>query len=213
MQGAHKQKIRQHQFEPRGLFRPRLVLAVRPRVLLAMCTVGTALVALLLGFLQVRGRNRSSETAGKADLVKSPANETSPKVTDQAPPPILERVPFTVAARTDQASDALVASRASAAMIKDIRHLVDLRSKLNQPLELQINQMVDYLMGTIQAIRAINPEMFVSLRNNLADGICYDGFDSDKDLLLFARLAVMEASIGSARAIDCALKRHNKEDV
>ena len=211
MQGAH-QKWKRPQFEPRGLFRPRLDLTVRPRVLLAACTVSLILVALLFGFLQIRSRNRPSEAAGKADLVKSPTNEVSPKVADKPPPPILDRVPFQPAARSDQASDALVASRASAAMLKDIRQLVDLRSKLNQPLEAQVNQMVDYLMGMIQAIRAINPEMFVSLRNNLADGICHDGFNSDRDLLLFSRLALIESSIGSARAIDCALKQHNKED-
>jgi hypothetical protein len=175
--------------------------------------VCTLLVALLLGFLQIRDRHRSSEAAGKADLVRSPTNETSLKITDKAPPPVLDRLPFQMAARTDRPSDAEVASRASAAMLKDIRHLVDLRSKLNQPLEWQVNQMADYLMGMIQAVRAINPEVFVSLRNSLADGICHDGFDSDRDLLLFSRLAVMEASIGSPRAIDCALKRHNKEDV
>jgi hypothetical protein len=96
----------------------------------------------------------------------------------------------------------------------DVRRLVELRANGNpaEPLELRINHMEGHLLGMLQAIRAIDPDLIPALRDQFESDIC-GGKSTEIDLLVFAKLGSLQASMLSPRALDCALWGRKTEDV
>jgi hypothetical protein len=80
-------------------------------------------------------------------------------------------------------------------------------------VEAQANAAEPYLIGMIQAIRAIDPNILTALRDVYADELCGSGDIPREQVMTYARAVMFEARLGSARGLECALKQNAREDV
>jgi len=111
---------------------------------------------------------------------------------------------------TSQRSPANVATQR---ILSDVRARIELRAGLGQPIEAQVNNITDYLRGILVGIRAVDPSVFEALRAEYESALCAVESPTDVEVLVFTKLAVMQPEIASPRALDCALERHETEDI
>jgi hypothetical protein len=80
-------------------------------------------------------------------------------------------------------------------------------------VEAQANATEPYMIGMIQAIRAIDPNILTGLRDVYADEMCGTSEQTPAQILAYAKAVLFEAQLGSGRGIECALKRNPQENV
>ena len=117
--------------------------------------------------------------------------------------------------RPDRQGDraGIAADRSAERIVRDVRRLTLARIVEGRPVEAQINGMHQYLVGVVETVRAIDPAIFKAMGEQYAHDICSGRNTSDQELMVFARLATLQAEVGSDRALDCSLKLRAKEDI
>jgi hypothetical protein len=80
-------------------------------------------------------------------------------------------------------------------------------------VEAQANAAEPYMIGMIQAMRAIDPAILTDLRDVYADEMCGKTGPTPVQIMTYAKAVIFEARLGSGRGIECALKRGPQEDV
>jgi hypothetical protein len=79
-------------------------------------------------------------------------------------------------------------------------------------LEGMANQMDPYLLGMIEMLRVVDEGAVLALRQALTDDICDNPSRQGIDLILLAKLVLIEPQLASPEALNCALERHSEED-
>jgi hypothetical protein len=79
-------------------------------------------------------------------------------------------------------------------------------------LEGMANQMDPYLLGMIEMLRVVDRQAIARLRQALSDDTCGDARREELDLVLVAKLILLEPSLASPEALGCALQRHPEEN-
>lgn len=153
---------------------------------------------------------RPSTDAGEADDAVARRHFRSALARPPSPPP-----PSEPAARTVRPLPAPPERYADAShrVLDDLKKLAATKAGhgAHAPVELQANQMGDYIYGTIKTIRAVDPNMFLALRNDFESDIC-NGSATDLDLMVFAKFANVQMEVASPRTFHCALSGRTKED-
>jgi hypothetical protein len=80
-------------------------------------------------------------------------------------------------------------------------------------VEAQANAVEPYMIGMIQAIRAIDPGILTGLRDVYAEELCGKSEQTPAQIMVYAKAVIFEAQLGSGRGLECALKRNPQEDV
>jgi hypothetical protein len=103
--------------------------------------------------------------------------------------------------------------RASRVLLNKVRQIATLRAGLPGPVEAQVNQMDDFLMGMASAVALTDPAVFQMMAREFEAEICDGTNNTDLDLMLFSRLSVMQPDVTTPRALNCGLSGRTKEDV
>jgi hypothetical protein len=74
------------------------------------------------------------------------------------------------------------------------------------------NMMEGYLLGALTTVKVMNPEAYRELQTGIADHVC-GNIRGDVELMMVAKMMIIDPGVGSPRALDCAFARHQKEDV
>lgn len=69
-----------------------------------------------------------------------------------------------------------------------------------------VHHMMPYLIGMVETIRAIDPGIFLEMRDDLADDLCGSKENSEADVVLYAKLSILERQVSSERALNCAFE-------
>lgn len=80
-------------------------------------------------------------------------------------------------------------------------------------VEAQATSVEPYMIGMIQAIRAIDPSILTELKDTYADEMCGKAELTPAQIIVYAKAVTFEAKLGSSRGVECALKRSPNEDV
>ena len=80
-------------------------------------------------------------------------------------------------------------------------------------VEAQANATEPFMIGMIEAIRAIDPNILTGLRDVYADEMCGKAEQTPAQIMVYAKAVLFEARLGSGRGLECALKRNPQEDV
>jgi hypothetical protein len=170
---------------------------------------GLCTLSAVFGFMVGRHRSRSEyRTPISNETVVSEERRVEPPVTRSLPRP----APTVNALPPPQTMPTRHTIEEAHEVLSGIRAIVDQRSSPQDPLEASVNRMDDYLIGAVAAIRSTNPEVFSELSEQFTDDICSGRHSSDRDLMLFARLVLLQSDVGSVRALSCSLDGKRRED-
>lgn len=116
--------------------------------------------------------------------------------------------------RANAGKNASPAASKAASVLKAIRDTALGAASGHEALGLEgmANHMDPYLLGMVQMIRAIDESMFPALQRELERDICGDPAKDGIELILLAKLTLIESRMGSQRALNCAIERHPAED-
>jgi hypothetical protein len=82
-----------------------------------------------------------------------------------------------------------------------------------QGLEAMANQADGYLRGMVETVRVLDPRVVTAMRDKFEGDICSGAMTTDRELMLYARLVMIDSGIGTSRGIDCAFRTHHREDI
>jgi len=173
-----------------------------------------ALVAVTVVLVVVGSRARPSLRTGHA-----PAADGDTDLAEEAsarPLRASESARAAVSARGDDPGRREATRRPSSqALFRAVREtaLSAALSLQGTDLESMTSQMDPYLVGMVQAMKAIDPALVRALADDLADDICRHRERNELDLMLYSKLAILEPALGSSRGLECALEHYEREDV
>jgi len=170
---------------------------------------GLCTLSAVFGFFV--GRRHNGAAKGPAIA----ANIESSAVPAEAPPSRgPDRLPVPRASRPEAppVAPARPANEEAHEVLSGIRAIFDQRSSARDPLEASVNRMDDYLIGAVAAIRSTNPAVFSEMAQQFTDDICSKRHSTDRDLMLFSRLVLLESDVGTVRAVSCSLEGRRRED-
>lgn len=94
----------------------------------------------------------------------------------------------------------------SRVVLQSIRKMTVERARPLQRMgtEAMVHHMMPYLIGMVETVRAVDPAIFTEMRDDLADDLCGGKGNTDADVVLYAKLAILEHQVASERALNCA---------
>jgi hypothetical protein len=181
----------------------------RARVILSVALV--ALCAAIVAAL-VRGRHAVVSGSGSGDSEQAVSSEVEPRRRERP------RSPGAILARSKEhlpeVTGGAKCSVDNHAVFRAVRvaTLAIAQGYETSGVEAAANQAEPYLLGMIHAMRTIDPQLLVGLRDEFAADLCGPSARSGVDLMMYAKAVLMDSSIASSKANNCALKRLDAED-
>jgi hypothetical protein len=173
------------------------------RGLLAMLGVLAIVVTVAAIYIFFGSRTRnvalSSEDGALADTSRgsrSPSSEAPSRVT---PWPSFSG-PSSARANADR-------------LFRPIRREAISKAKARFSIEAMAVEKDEYFRGMLDTARALDPEVIPAMRDQLEANMCNGPADTDVDLILYARMILVDRTVGTQRGLDCAIQHHHQEDV
>lgn len=178
--------------------------AVPFAVLCGLC----ALAGVLIGRMGNAGRERLQGT----ETAREPASELGARAVEgrRSSPTVVGRMRPRSPADCDSSVNS--PAQTSALLISQIRRLPGQTSSDDDVLEGRVNRLNDYFLGMSLTLESLNPAFLAAVADQFADDICSGRHRTDMDLMLFARLALIQPGVSSERALNCAFDGRKAED-